>query len=79
MIYSHDAVPHLYLLSCGKTVTDEYTVCTLTEVIEQNILSLHRLDVIRKIIKNIVIDTCIQESDDGRNEQQQSHDQYHES
>jgi hypothetical protein len=33
----------------------------------------------RKIIKNIVIDTCIQESDDGRNEQQQSHDQYHKS
>ena len=77
MIYLNDLITKIYLFLRCKTVADKDAVSPLAEIIEQDILSLHGLYVIRKIIKDIVINPCIKEPYDRGNQENKSKNENH--
>ena len=62
-------------LGVGQTFRHKHGVGALAKVIEQDLLALHRLDVVGQVVEDVIIDTGVKVSDGRRDEQQNAQHQ----
>ena len=60
-------------------LADKHRECAGAEILLEDILPFHRVDLFRKVCQKIVIDLCTDIAKHGRNQQYQRYDQDHHS